>query len=676
MKIKSKLLLVVLVPIFLTLFLSQMSYVLPISKDSESLIIPKTEIKQEPVYGVEYSHIEIPSELVSSSMCSVNISVKNTGTDTWNKDGKEPVCISYHWKQANETVIYDGLRSVLPYNVNPGVIINTKVIIETPDKEGNYRLVIDLVKEGVTWFEEQGSRTFEKEIEVSRNLQEQKGKLEYRTDYPEINKLNDLIVNTTVSSATVFVTNGKPIYGFYAGLGYPQIWVRDSSTVIQTGRYLFSDIYFSSWIEAFCENQQENGSIHDYVSPYGNHKNTVETDQEANLVHSAYLYYKMTGNISWLEKSVRGKRVIDRLDNSLMWILMKRYNSSYGLITGAYTADWGDVQFEDNPGTHISEKTHWTCDIYDNSFFFQACNELSMMYLDLGESEKADFWADTALSIKENANKYLWQQNKGYYKMHVQISPINPEFSEDEIFPMGGNTIAIQSGLANYSQAKQIFEIARERKKQVNASTIGCVLVPAYPEKFFANPGMDEEYEYQNGGQWDWFAGRLILEEFRHGESEYALTHLREIASQDNNLGGFYEWCTVNGTGKGSPTFLGSAGVLGQCIIEGYFGVDLSANSLIITPRLGVKNGSISLYEPASDTRFSYNYTSFKNNTILFDYETDYPGEIKFNFPVPEDKRAYLDTGSQSEDTYYTESGKYLTFSSDSNRSVYKIVYY
>lgn len=363
MKNIKKLLLLVLVPIFLISFLLQMPSVVLMSKDSENPGTPKIEIEPESVYGVEYSYIEIPSDLISSSMYSVNISLKNTGTDTWNKDDKEPIYISYHWKHANETVISDGFRSVLPYNISSGDIINTKVIIKTPDKEGNYTLVIDLVKEGVTWFEEQGARTFKKEIKVSRNLQKQKGKLEYRTDYPEINKLNDLIVNTTTSSETVFVSDGRPIYGFYAGSGYPQFWIRDSATVIETGRYLFPDIYFSSWIEAFCENQQENGSIHDYISPYGNDKNTVETDQEASLVHSAYLYYKMTGNTSWLEKKVQGKRVIDRLNNSLMWVLMNRYNSSYGLITGAYTADWGDVQFEDIPGTHISEKTHWTCDI-------------------------------------------------------------------------------------------------------------------------------------------------------------------------------------------------------------------------------------------------------------------------------------------------------------------------
>ena len=677
MKTKKKLFQSVLVSAIFILFLLVVSSAALVNKELENSVIPETGIEQKPVYGAEYSNVEIPSWFIPGSIFSANLTVKNTGKETWVRDGKEPVFISYHWKRADETVIHDGLRTSLEYNVSPESIINSSVLIETPDLEGNYTLTIDLVKEEVTWFEIQGANTFEKEIEISKSFLEQKGTLEYKTDYPEINELNNLIVSTTNSSANVFIDHGKLVFGFYAGSGYPQVWVRDSATIIQTGRYLFPDIYFGSWIEAFCENQPENGSIYDYISPYGNDKNTVETDQEASLVHSAYLYYKMTGNTSWLEKPVREKRIVDRLDDSLMWVLLNRYNSSYGLITGAHTADWGDVQFEDAPGTHISDKTHWICDIYDNSIFFQACNELSMMYSDLEENERAAFWADTAFLIKKNTNKHLWQQDKGYYKMHIHVSPVRPEFNEDGMFPMGGNVIAIQSGIANHSQVEQIFETARERKKQVNASTIGCVLTPAYPAKFFVNPCMDEEYEYQNGGQWDWFAGRLILQEFINGRNEDALIHLREIASQDNRLGGFYEWHTLNGTGKGSPIFLGSAGVLGQCIIEGYFGVDLSANTLVITPGLGTNNGSISLYEPASDIRLSYNYTMPQNNTVLFDYETNYPGEIRFNFLIPENKRVYIDSDILPPSAYYNgKNGKYLTFSSESNRSAYKIVYY
>lgn len=113
------------------------------------------------------------------------------------------------------------------------------------------------------------------------------------------------------------------------------------------------------------------------------------------------------------------------------------------------------------------------------------------MYSDLEENERAAFWAETAHSIKENTNSHLWKQNKGYYKMHIQITPVNLDFNEDEIFPMGGNIIAIQSGLANHTQAEHIFETARERRLQVNASTIGCVLIPAYSADFFRNHIMD-----------------------------------------------------------------------------------------------------------------------------------------------------------------------------------------
>jgi hypothetical protein len=115
MKNEKRLLLVFIFLIVLISFSLQRFPLVLISKESENLDVPKTEIIREPVYDVEYLNIEIPSELVSSSICSVNISLKNTGTNKWNKDGKEPVYISYHWKHANETVVSDGLRSVLPY---------------------------------------------------------------------------------------------------------------------------------------------------------------------------------------------------------------------------------------------------------------------------------------------------------------------------------------------------------------------------------------------------------------------------------------------------------------------------------------------------------------------------------------------------------------------------------
>lgn len=55
-----------------------MSFVLVI-KDSGNPGAPDSRIKS--VYGAEYSYIEIPSTVTPGSVCSVTITVKNTGAE-------------------------------------------------------------------------------------------------------------------------------------------------------------------------------------------------------------------------------------------------------------------------------------------------------------------------------------------------------------------------------------------------------------------------------------------------------------------------------------------------------------------------------------------------------------------------------------------------------------------
>ena len=611
------------------------------NKDGRCLSLAFQNIALTPMkknYDMDFIEYSIPDLMTVNSFYSFNITIENTGTEKWDKKGENPVRVSYHWLKDGKVVLWDGIRNKLPCDVLPGGTIEIDMNIEAPHEEGNYTLIIDLVKEGVTWFETQGAVPLKKNVTVSRYGLKQISGLGYQTEYKEVNELKKLIESTLDSSATSFEGKCGRVYGFYAGSGYPQIWVRDSATIIPVARYLYPDEFLRTWIEEFLIDQAENGSIDDYISPMGCDKNTVETDQETGLVYSAYQYYKISGNKSWLLTEIDGKTIIDRLDDSLRYVLKYRCNSTYGLVTGAYTADWGDVQFEDSPGTDVTNKTHWTCDIYDNAMFYRACRELSMMYSELGDKESAAFWSGIAQSIEENANKYLWQPDKGFYKMHVRSTLLNLDFTESDMFPMGGNVMAVRVGITNSTQASQIFKVAEERKKVVNATTIGCVLYPPYPDGFFANSIMDEEHEYQNGGQWDWFAGRLILAEFENGFSEDAVLYLKEISNQDISAGGLYEWYTLNGTGKGSSNYTGSAGVLGESIIKGYFGVYLSHDNLEIKPRLSDSNGSIYLYEPATDIFISYNYSSFQNSTIILTYESNFQKNGKISVLIPDGK--------------------------------------
>ncbi|MGD9557446.1 MAG: hypothetical protein AB7V25_10540, partial [Mangrovibacterium sp.] len=97
--------------------------------------------------------------------------------------------------------------------------------------------------------------------------------------------------------------------------------------------------------------------------------------------------------------------------------------------------------------------------------------------------------------------------------------------------------------------------------KASGAATIGLTLYPPYPEGFFKNKGM-YPYGYQNGGDWTWFGGRMILQLIKHGFIEEAYEQLCPMTDRVMKNKGFYEWYSVRNEPKGSGTFRGEAGVL------------------------------------------------------------------------------------------------------------------
>jgi len=119
---------------------------------------------------------------------------------------------------------------------------------------------------------------------------------------------------------------------------------------------------------------------------------------------------------------------------------------------------------------------------------------------------------------------------------------------------------------------------------------------------------LDEPYEYRNGGQWDWFGGRLVTAMFESGFALEAKKKLSEIASKNMANAGFFEWDSKDGTGQGSRHFPGSAGAIGQALFEGYFGIHLERDFLTLEPKLGEDSGRIHVYQPATDTFAAYDY--------------------------------------------------------------------
>jgi hypothetical protein len=114
---------------------------------------------------IEYS---IPDLMTVNSFYSFNITIENTGTEKWDKKGENPVRVSYHWLKDGNVVLWDGIRNKLPCDVTSGNTIEMNINIDAPHEEGNYTLIIDLVKEGITWFETQGAVPLKKNVTVTR----------------------------------------------------------------------------------------------------------------------------------------------------------------------------------------------------------------------------------------------------------------------------------------------------------------------------------------------------------------------------------------------------------------------------------------------------------------------------------------------------------------------------
>jgi hypothetical protein len=567
----------------------------------------------------------------------VDLRLKNMGKKEWSSRGRNPCLLSYHLLDEKGKVLkFENARTSLPRPVLPGEEIGLPIRVKAPLDKGAYLVEIDLVREGLAWFKDSGSRTLVIPLRVEERQRPAGTSLQ--SSVPEFNVLQKLIRTTLENDEVAFQGKTGKIDGFTAGAGYPQVWLRDAATIIPASRYYYPESFLTSWIEEHLACQKPDGSLEDWIDGQGrSDKNTVETDQEASAVQSTYQVFLLKGT-AWLEKKVAGEAILDRLEKAVAYLFESRFDREHGLITGAHTADWGDVDPEDpdQKAIYVDERTRWTADIYDQSMVYEACRRLASMFAAIGKRERQDYWLDKAASLQDAANRFLWQEERGFYKVHIHLDPYPHDFNEDDMFAMGGNTQAIIAGLADAGKATRIIQTALERQEAFGISTISGSLLPPYPAGFFKHPAMDEPYEYQNGGQWDWFGGRLVLAMFENGFSVAAREKLIEIAAKNILNGSLFEWDTKEGIGRGSDDYAGSAGSLARALYEGYFGFKVGEKSLELEPKLGGDEGRLRIHIPSSGLSADLDYRPMESERkVLFRYESNYAGQGKVRLLIP-----------------------------------------
>ena len=510
---------------------------------------------------------------------------------------------------------------------------------------------------------------------------------QYWVDDSALDALQNFFRGAMAATEKSFPGKLGKINGFGAGDTYPQIWLRDSATAIPVTRYYYPSQFMTSWLEEHLAHQNRDGSLYDWIasgkksqflpgaprakevyrSPDASSefsisadKNTTEADQETSAVETAYWIFRIIGNRRWLTKNIDGVPLVVRLDRSLRYLLHARFDARHGLITNALTADWGDVSpvYQDQRAIYLDARTPVVVGLYTNVLFCRATAQLSELYAALGQKNRALYWRKQTTIIKRNINRFMWQEDRGFYRMHVQVvSTGNPRFDNSNMFAMGGNGLAVLYEVASDRQAARIFDVAFKRQREFGISTIAGVLLPPYPQGFFRHPAVSEEYTYQNGGQWDWFAGRLLLAEFERGDARRAAAQLSALAAKAKSNGGLFEWHTRDGKGMGSPNFVGSAGALAAALYQGLFGVYLSANSLNLKIRLAEVPARVNLFEPATERSVSYEYRYFPDQAKLsLTYQSNVPGLGEICILLPDNTEALqlLRDGNRMEFTKHT----------------------
>ena len=367
--------------------------------------------------------------------------------------------------------------------------------------------------------------------------------------------------------------------GFNAGSVYKEIWIRDFNTFIELSLEVMPRAEVREVLDTFLDFQAADGNVPDafvVVASADNlgykyrfcearpdmaaHKNTVETDQESSLVQAVAQYVAITGDYDYLKEVRAGKTVLGHLEDAMMYLRGNKWNDTYGLITGATTADWGDVQPEHGWGVEIDENTHYTIDIYDNAMFALALDELCMLE---GGSDSADRWLNLRDTLRQNIRTHLWDAKNHKFHPHIYLngSPFPADFNEDEIYYHGGTAVAALAGILTKKEVANANRRMLANMKAAGAQSIGLTLYPAYPDGFFANPMMGA-YQYQNGGDWTWFGARWIQALAKFGMVKEAYEELQPMLRRTVGDPGFYEWYHLDGTPVGTGTYRGTAGVL------------------------------------------------------------------------------------------------------------------
>lgn len=431
---------------------------------------------------------------------------------------------------------------------------------------------------------------------------------------PALNAAAGLIPHNFAQNETTFQIDGQSVQGFRAGQDVPEMRLRELPWSLETAQYFYPTAPLQQPIEAFLRRQQTNGVVPGKLPT----PNQPAADEALGLIHAAYLYYRLSYNTTWLMQPLDGTPIIERLNRAADYLLARRLDAETGLLWRGPTLPGGEATFTSGGNSAA---------LHDQALAYLTLLQLAKMNAAVGNTGRADTWQAQAESLKDKTNARLWQPERGFYRPRLRLTESVSNF-DDSALVSSDNALAVFAGLTSDDQTQAIFNSLERARQQAGVSKPGLSILPFYPDETFTDPGIAPGSR-ENGGVWDWWGSLQISAEFQRGASETARRHLLQLANDwQKQPGSILEWQSATEPSRhGSEIFTAGAGAAGSAIIGGLFGVDLGGHGLALTPRLGLNDGYIRVYQPATDRYAAYSYDWDQNLTRL-DYGTNATGAV------------------------------------------------
>ncbi len=484
--------------------------------------------------------------------------------------------LSFHaYDASGKLIAFDNPRFALPQPIRSGSSASFTVPVYFNLPAAALIIEWELVKEGEFWGRDKKWPSFFQQVRLLPLVSTAYQKAWLPTFFESGREWLDrgqYLLRQTLRNNEVW-KDGK-FFAFSAGSNYPQAWIRDSATLMAYARFFYPAGQLQEIVGHFLKRQSPAGEISDWVDTAGRSgKNTVESDQESSLVLAAY--FLALDDPDWLQKEMNGLSVFARLEKALQWLWQNRFDPESGLLWSGLTADWGDVErsYADDRATRLSDRTRRAFGIYTQALFLQAGQKLAIMAERLGEISSVQRWRNRQEIIAKNCRMRLYLPDQGYFLVHLLAGKQDLLTLEKGILAVGGNAEAMRAGLLSRNEIERLLQVLEQRRREYGLRSVSYTLLPPYPEGFFPHPLLSLPWSYQNGGEWDWIGGRLVAALYQNGLRRQAESYLREMIERSLDRGNIFEWSDRTGNGQGASFYAGAAGVLGEAILLGHFGL-------------------------------------------------------------------------------------------------------